>query len=184
MSEAWSRLGFIRHRGQWITRDELGTVLAREAREAKLFAKWRNVLQKYRADLNGDNCVANESIEYFSKLNDPEAAPAIWSVLVAGGDRDAQFTAIDVYRRLDAPSATRHLAAIAVLSPWNDVRAHAVKFLVECDQDVVVGTLLSLFRDPLRYDVQHVGGPGSPGASSSKGKNSSFNWSSPRRHCR
>ena len=84
-------------------------------------------------------------------------------VLAAGGDRDAQFVAIDIYRRLKGPSVAAALAAIAALSPWDDVRAQAGKLLQDRDQDIVVATLIDLFRDPLRYDVRHVGGPGSPG---------------------
>ena len=54
MSKAWYRLDFVRHQGRWIASKDLNAVLAEEGREARLFAKWRTPLKRYRADLAGD----------------------------------------------------------------------------------------------------------------------------------
>ena len=65
--------------------------------------------------------------------------------------------------RIDAGRASRALAALAVFGKIGRGPPAAAETLKRRDPRDFVGLLIGLLRDPLKYEVKPVGGPGSPG---------------------
>src|SRR5262249_8964900 len=71
---------------------------------------------------------------------------------------------------IDSPDASRALAALAVVGTSAEVRRTAVETLARRDRREYLDLLVAAVRDPIKYEVRPVGGPGSPGALFIQGK--------------
>jgi hypothetical protein len=87
----------------------------------------------------------------------------IWAVFAVGGEAD-QRVAAQLLGQVDSPSASRGLAMLAVSSRSAEVRRVAASTLIRRDPREFVSILIARLRDPIRYQVRPVGGPGRPGA--------------------
>ena len=158
---AWKRLGKRKVDGRWTTTVELAA--EKEAREAQRSAdkRWRPILAKLKADLRDPR--KREAAEAsLGAIVEPMAAPSIWRLFVEGGSPDYRRAA-HLLGQIDSPGATRGLAILAVLGDDPGVRSVATATLRRRDLGDYVGVLAAQVRDPIRYQVRPVGGPGSPG---------------------
>ena len=96
-------------------------------------------------------------------VTDPHAVPAVVRMLAQGNERE-QTAAAQVLGQIDTPRSTMALLRLAVLSPSSAVRVIATEALRYREPRDYAGWLVDQIRTPWQYQVQPVGGPGSPGA--------------------
>ena len=97
-----------------------------------------------------------------AEVHDPRAVPSIWKVFATGGPDD-QERAVRLLCQIDAPTASRALASLAVLGASDEVRHQAAVALLRRDPREFAVFLISLLRDPIKYEVRPVDGPGESG---------------------
>ena len=93
------------------------------------------------------------------QVTDPRAVPAVWEVFAAG-DQKSQLMAVQVLGQIDGPAASRAVAAIALFSPYADVRGRAIDTAVRRDPRDFLEPLLAMIHRTFRYKVQPLSGPG------------------------
>jgi hypothetical protein len=161
---AWKRLGYKRDKNRWVTEAQLAAEKA-DAEAQKLADKhWKPLLAKWRGWLTEkDPKKRAQAREGLAAISDPRAVPAIWTTFATTGAA-GQKTAVDLLGQIDASTATRALAMLAVYSESPEVRGKATEILQRRDPRDFVGELIGLLRDPVKYEVKPVAGPGSRGA--------------------
>ena len=65
--------------------------------------------------------------------------------------------------QIDSPGSSRALALLALMSRSAEVRRNATQMLRQRDPRDFAPVLIALFRDPIKYEVRRVNGPGSQG---------------------
>jgi hypothetical protein len=78
--------------------------------------------------------------------------------------------AIRLLSRIDSPAASRALASLTLIGATERIRGRAADALLKRDPREFVTTLISVFRDPIEYEVREVLGPGKPGELYVKGE--------------
>jgi hypothetical protein len=79
-----------------------------------------------------------------------------------GGERD-QLITVQLLGQIDAPLSSKTLAALAIYGKTPQVRRGALETLRRRPAEDFLAMFVALMRDPLKYEVRPVGGPGSPG---------------------
>ena len=159
--DAWKKLGYHKPKGRWTTAELAAAEHDEIDRQRKADAHWRPLLEKWRAGL-ARKAKRDEAEAALAKLRDARAVPSIWKVFALGGPAD-QERAVRLLGQIDAPSASRALASLAVMGLTADVRGHAADALVKRDPREFAGVLISAIRDPIEFEVREVQGPGKPG---------------------
>lgn len=160
---AWKKLGYKKSADGWAKPEQIAANQA-EAEKQKLANKhWKPILEKDREGLlSKDPARRTRAETALARINDPRAVPAVWDVLAAG-DQRSQLMAVQVLGQIDGPAASRAVAAIALFSPFPDVRGRAIETTVRRDPRDFLDSLLAMIRRPFRYQVQPLNGPGSEG---------------------
>jgi hypothetical protein len=162
-SAVWKHLGYKKQGNGWVKPEQLAAERQEAIHQKQADKRWRTKLLKLRDDLQSkDGARRARAEQALADVNDPRAVPSIWAVFVTGSVRH-QMAAIAMLRRIDGPSASNALAAMALLNPRMEVQAGAIEALTHRDPRDVVGRLISLVHKPLKYEVRPVNGPGSPG---------------------
>ena len=159
--EAWKRLGYKKYGNRWMTDAQIAS--AKSEHEARVAAdhKWKPILEHAKAGLaNKQRKVDAERT--LAEITDPRAVPVIIHVFGAGKSSD-QLRAARIFGQINDPAASRSLAALAVYGKSEDVRRVATETLRQRDPREFAELLIQLVRDPIKYQVKPVGGPGSPG---------------------
>ena len=160
---AWRHLGYKRQGNRWVKPEATAAQKAELERQKRADKQWRPKLERLRDDLeNKDASRRAKAAESVADLTDPRAVPMVWAVLGRGSER-SQRAALQIFGQIDSPIASGALAALAVFCPLADARGRATETLASRDPREVVGTLIGLIRQPLKYQVLPVGGPGSTG---------------------
>lgn len=159
---AWKRLGCKKHEGRWLRPEQIAAEKAEAEAQRSANRKWPAVFRKYRKDLAEKLNRANAEAA-LGDVTDPRAVPAIWKVFVEEDPR-GQGIAVRMLGQLDGGAASRALAALAVRGETDEVRRAAVETLRRRDPRDYLSLLIAQLRDPVKYEVRPVGGPGSPGA--------------------
>jgi hypothetical protein len=169
---AWKRLGYKKHNGRWTTEAQL----AAEKEEAQLQKKadqhWKPLLEKWRGWLTDRNKKA-QAEDALAQVSDPRAVPMVIATFGIG-DANRQAVAVQVLGQIDAPGASRALAVLSVLGKSADVRRKATETLKRRDLREFADLLIALVRDPIKYEVRNVQGPGSSGALFIEGKKANY----------
>ena len=170
--EAWKRLGYKKHDGRWVT-DAQHAREKSEAEAQKLAdRKWKPLLEKQKAML--DQPSKREAADAaLAEVTDPRAVPSIMHAFGTSRAAD-QLRAVQLLGQVESPSASRSLAGLAVLSPSADVRRAALETLKGRDPRDFVRLWVALVRRPIRFEVQNVGGPGSPGSLLVEGERANY----------
>jgi hypothetical protein len=160
---AWKKLGYKKSGAGWAKADQIAADKV-EAEHQKLANKhWKPILEKHREGIVSKDATRRTRAETaLGQISDPRAVPAVWDVL-ASGDERCQKMALQVLGQIDGPAASRAVAAIALFSPFAEVRGRAIETVVRRDPRDFLESLLTLIRRPFRYRVQPLGGPGSEG---------------------
>jgi Pretoxin HINT domain/HEAT repeats len=90
--------------------------------------------------------------------------PTVWSLFAASRDPANQAVAVGLLGRIDSPAASKALALLAIHARSPEVRRAAAENLDRRDRREFLDVLIAAVRDPIKYEVRLVGGPGSPGA--------------------
>lgn len=161
---AWKRLGCRKVGGRWVSKAQLAAEALEAEAQRNADKIWKPLLKKYRGDLAGkDQAKRAAAEEALVAVVDPRAVSAIWSVFVAGGPSHHDL-AVQLFGQIDAASSSRALAFLAVFDESAEVRRIATEILKRRDPREFAGLLVASLRDPIKYEVRPVGGPGSPGA--------------------
>jgi hypothetical protein len=165
---AWKKLGCKKEGGRWVTAEQLAAEKAEADAQQQADRLWRPLLTKWRGWL-ADKSKHDEAVRLLATVSDRRAVPAVWA-LFAPGNAGHQTVAVQVLGQIDAPASSRALALLAVFSGSAEVRRKATETLKGSDPREYVALLIALLRDPVKYEVRPVGGPGSPGTLFVQGK--------------
>ncbi|WP_435020613.1 polymorphic toxin-type HINT domain-containing protein [Tundrisphaera sp. TA3] len=165
---AWKRLGYARHDGRWMTDAQVAAARAEAEARKQADRRWEPLLKKWKGMLANPARRA-EAEAAMVEVTDPLAVPTIARVFGTRKPAD-QAVAVRLLAQIDAPAASRVLAGLAVMSPDAEVRRAAVEVLRRRDPREFVRLWIGLIRDPIKYEVKPVGGPGSPGELFIEGK--------------
>jgi hypothetical protein len=165
---AWKRLGYKKDNNRWVTDAQLSSEKAEREAQKRANKHWQPILTKLR-DRLGDPKKQDGAEKTLADLNDPRAVPAVWDVFATGNEA-RQIVAVQLLGQIDAGGASRALAFLSVSSESAEVRRRATETLRQRDPREFVGMLVGLVRDPIKYQVKPVNGPGSAGALFVEGK--------------
>ena len=159
--EAWKKLGYQKPKGRWMTADLAAAVKTEADHQRKADAHWRPLLEKWYGGL-ARKSKREDAEAALGRVRDPRAVPAIWRVFIVGGPAD-QERAVRLLSQIDSPAASRALASLAMMGSTEQIRGRSADALLKRDPREFVATLISVFRDPIEYEVREVLGPGKPG---------------------
>jgi hypothetical protein len=154
---AWRRLGFKKYEGRWMTEEQIVELIAfRKAEKA-----WGERLKAAHKHIHGGP-KKDEAEATLDGINEVAAVPAIYREFCGGGERD-QRIAVKALGQVQGPLASKVLAGLAIFGKTPEVQRLAIETLFDRPADDYLDYFVGLLRDPFRYEVRPVGGPGSPG---------------------
>ncbi len=160
---AWKHLGFKRAGGRWEKPERIAAAKAEAQEQHKANNHWKVVLERLAAGLaSKDKTRRAEAEAGLALVTNPRAVPMIWVTFAHGGPERQQL-AVRLLGQVDSPGASRALAILAILGGAPVVRAHATETLRWRDPRDFAPLLVGMLRDPIKYEVRPVGGPGSSG---------------------
>jgi HEAT repeat protein len=154
---AWKHLGFKKVHGRWMNEDEI----AEDAEQMKADKLWSPRLKKIHKDIH-KGPRQDEARKAIEAIEDPRAVAPIYREFGNGGPSD-QLIAVQGLAQLATPLSSKLLALLSVYGKTPEVRRRAAESLRARDSEEYLGVLVTLLTDPLKYEVKHVAGPGSPG---------------------
>jgi hypothetical protein len=160
---AWKHLGFAKHNGRWKTADQIAAERVERDAQNAADRHWRPRLRQWRQDLN-NSAKRVQADTALSKVTDPRAVVSIWSLFGLGGPDD-QRQAVRLLGQIHATGSSRALALLAAFGSSAEVRRAASETLRWRDDREFLNLLISLLRDPIRYQYQPLWSEGiaSPG---------------------
>ena len=160
---AWKHLGFKRIGGRWDKPERVAAAKVEAEQQHKADRHWKPLLEKWREALGSRDKTRREQAEKsLAEVSDPRAVPMIWLVFVHGGEQYHK-TAVKLLGQIDSPGSSRALALLALRSRSAEVRRIATQTLRQRDPRDFAPILIALLRDPIKYEVRRVNGPGSQG---------------------
>jgi hypothetical protein len=153
----WRKLGFKKHEGRWMTDAQI----AEEAAFRKADKTWGDKLKLTHKHIHGGK-KKDEAQETLNGITDVAAVQAIYREFCGGGGSD-QLIAVQTLGQIQGPTASKVLAALAIYGKTAEVRRASIETLRRRPAEEFLDYLVNLLRDPLKYEVRPVGGPGSPG---------------------
>ncbi|HEV3167012.1 MAG TPA: hypothetical protein VGZ22_23585 [Isosphaeraceae bacterium] len=159
---AWRRLGFKKHNGRRMTDAQVTAEAAAIEAQAKAERTWLPRLANWRDWLARKDKEA-DARRLLAEVTDPGAVPSVWRIFGMGGTND-QALAVQVLGQIDSAHASRALAVLAAFGKSAEVRRAATETLAMRDPRQYADLLIGLLREPIKYEVQPVGGPGRPGS--------------------
>jgi hypothetical protein len=158
---AWRRLGCVEYHGRWMPPEEAESARVEALARRKADPIWRRRLETWK-DRLGRGILREATERELAAVTDPLAIPAVWRALALGDAAD-QARAVQIFGQIDAPAASRALAAMAVLAPSDEARRAATESLVHRDPREAVQPLMDMLADQVKHEFIPVGGPGQPG---------------------
>jgi hypothetical protein len=159
---SWLSLGYVKHNGRWMSREQVAALQRESQSQRRADSQWGPLLRKWRGWL-ATPAQRDEALALLNDVVDPRATAAIVRVF-RDGDESHERLAVQMLSRIDTPAATVELAVLAVLGTTQGVRSAAVEVLRSRAPRDYVGMLVDQIHAPMRYQVEPVRGPGSPGA--------------------
>jgi Pretoxin HINT domain len=160
---AWKHLGFKRLGGRWDKPERVAAAKAEAEKQHKANNHWKPLLEKIAGGLaSKDKARSAQAEKTLAAVDDPRAVPMIWMVFANGGVQH-QAVAVRLLSQIDSPGSSRALALLALSGRSSDVRRSATQILRQRDPRDFAGVLIALLRDPIKYEVRPVKGPGSQG---------------------
>ncbi|SIO03695.1 HEAT repeat-containing protein [Singulisphaera sp. GP187] len=162
--DAWKKLGYRKQNGRWKSVEQAASERADADAQRTADLHWRPLLQKWKSRLsqNSKKGKPTEVDDALPDVTDPRAVPSIWKAFANGGPDDQQRV-VALLRQLDSPTASRALATLALFGASPEVRRLAAESLTGRDPREFADLLIAVLRDPVKYEVRPVAGPGSPG---------------------
>jgi len=143
------RLGFRRVGFDWLTEGEIREAADSLREDQAALARWRPQIAEICRNLRHRSQFRRENAaEQLLAINDPEAAPAIESVLWDEG-QDAGHLMVRALGAIASHEVSLTLARQALLSPLRAIRNAAAQQLQTRDADSYVPALLSMMYTPV-----------------------------------
>ncbi len=158
---AWKKLGYKRQNGRWTTDAELATHKADADAQRVADAKWRPLLEKWKAML-GKAATRAEGEAGLLTVTDPRAVRHVAALFLSGSTADPA-TALRILSQIDSAASSRLITMIAVLADDPNTRRTAVETLRQRDPRDYADLLIRSLRERVEYEIQRVNGPGSVG---------------------
>ncbi|WP_422928043.1 polymorphic toxin-type HINT domain-containing protein [Singulisphaera sp. PoT] len=165
---AWKRLGYRRERVRWVTEAQIEAARAELEEQKRATQRWRKELSVLSTRLESPR-TKTEALKGLAEVNDPRAVPAIWSTFVANR-KPRLALAAQLLGQVDSPLASRSLVYLGLSTSSGEVRRLVSETLKRRDPCEYAGIAIALIRDPIKYEVKDVEGPGSPGTLFVSGK--------------
>lgn len=165
---AWKKLGYQKHKGRWMTPAQVEGEKGDAEKQKQANHHWTAVLEKARRDLASRQRRA-EAEHVLAQMTDPRAVPSVWKVCVTQKPRDPGL-AVQLLGQIDAPSASRALAVMAIYGETAQARQRATETLKHRDCREFADLLISLIREPIKYEIKRVNGLDGPGELFIEGK--------------
>ncbi len=161
LPEVWRKLGYKFHGEHWVN-DSLEAHAKKQFAEAKTaFHSWETRLVRLGRERAKPETLRQADKE-LATVKDPQAAPAIWSVFVSGGERYHNI-AVRLLDQIDDPEGSTRLALLALFENEVPVRNPAIEALSRRDPREFVGPVIDYLRKPLKIEVREALGPDQPG---------------------
>ncbi len=135
--------------------------IAEDVEQKKADASWTKKFKDWHKQIHGGRKQA-EAQAALDEITDARAVPTIYREFGLGGERD-QLIAVQLLGQIDKPVSSKTLAALAIYGKTPNVRRNALETLRRRAPEDFLGMFVALLRDPLKYAMRPVGGPGSPG---------------------
>jgi hypothetical protein len=164
---AWGRLGFRKHDGRFMTEAQIAAESIERDAQARADRKWLPILSSAKDRLASRKMVdarerRSAAKRLLADINDPRAVPTIWRLFVTDRAPD-QDLAVQMLGQIASRESSRSLAVLSVFGNSPAVRRFAIETLAGRDPKEYADLLVGLFRNPVRYEVVPVMGPGVPG---------------------
>jgi hypothetical protein len=150
-ASAWNHLGYRSHGGRWMTDEQIAAAKAEAEAQKKADSYWEPRLQKWERNLAGPDWQRAEAEQNLAAVTDPRAVPAIWRHM-GHGRPEQQALAAQLLNQINAPVATRRIAALAVFSNSREVSRQAADLLRRRDPREYLGPMIDCLKKPLRYE--------------------------------
>jgi Pretoxin HINT domain len=157
---AWKKLGYKKHEGRWITEGQLAAEKAEAEAQKVADRKWKPLLEKSKAMLDQPS-KREEAEAALANVTDPRAVPMIGQVFAR--TELSQPRAVQLLGQIDSAGASKGLAFLAIFAKSAEARRAAAETLRGRDAREYADLLIALIRNPIKYEVKLVGGPGSRG---------------------
>ena len=156
----WRKLGFKKVGGRWTTNEQI----AEEREQKKADKESAPRLKKIHKDIHGGNGAKKREIALaaVAAISDPRAILPVYREFGGGGQIDQEIV-VQVLGQIVKPLSSRILAMLAVYGKTPDVRRRTTETLRGRPADEFLDLLVGLMKDPYKYEVKPVAGPGSPG---------------------
>lgn len=156
---ARQRLNFARVGSDWVTREELVRVQAREVAAQKALTQWSATITKLASQLTSTDLKKREAaVDQLMQIHDPTALPALNAVL-ASRDENMEMLVLEVTAQMTDPAAAVAIARHAVFSPSLVVRQKAAEKLRAWEFEHYVPLLVSSMYTPVISRVETVSLP-------------------------
>ncbi len=160
---AWKHLGYKKVGGRWQKPELVNAQKHEDDQQKRANKHWKPLLERWREGLASKDKMRRASAEKgLGEVTDPRAVPAVWATIALGG-AERQKVAVRVLGQIDSPGSSRALALLALSSRSATVRDDANQILRRRDPRDFAPVLIALLRDPIKYEVRRVKGPGSQG---------------------
>jgi hypothetical protein len=160
---AWKHLGYKRIGGRWDKPERVAAAKTEADQQHKADKHWKPFLEGIVHGLaSKDKARRAQAEKNAVDVTDARAVPMIWVVVVNAGAQH-QSLAVRLLAQIDSPGSSRALAFLALMSRSAEVRSGAVRVLKQRDPRDFAAVLIALLRDPIKYEVRSVNGPGSQG---------------------
>jgi Pretoxin HINT domain len=159
----WKHLGYKRLGGRWDKPERVAAAKTEAQEQHKADKHWKPVFETLINGLaSNDKARRAQAEKSLADVSDPRAVPMIWLVFAKGAAHQ-QKIAVQLLSQIDSPGSSRALALLALMSRSTEVRSYATKVLGQRDPRDFASVLISLLRDPIKYEIRPVNGPGSQG---------------------
>jgi tetratricopeptide (TPR) repeat protein len=160
---AWKHLGYKKVGGRWQKPDLVQAQKHEDDLQARANKHWKALLEKWRDGIaSKDKARRAAAQKGLADVIDPRAVPAVWTTF-ALGTAERQKMAVRVLGQIDSPGSSRALAMLALSSRSAEVGQDATEILNRRDPRDFAPFLVGLLRDPIKYEMKKVNGPGSSG---------------------
>ncbi|MDR3633993.1 MAG: Hint domain-containing protein [Isosphaeraceae bacterium] len=153
---AWEQLGYVRHDGRWVPREQAAAAEAQAAARAKAEEVWAPRLRAWENSLQALPLARRtEATTPLAQVGDPAVVPPLIATLPKG-TVEWQRVAIEVFDRFPIPDSAQALVSLAVEGKTKAVRRDAVAALKRWDLLEYAGMVVGKLQTPIVYEFEPV----------------------------
>jgi hypothetical protein len=162
---ARTSLGYQRHQGKWLTRDEIMAergmyyydgayrtaqdiaLRKRESQTTNAEVDWLRQLKLWRGWLNSRNELRVEDAQTnLMAITDPLAATAVVRMIDAEDDETLRLMWMEILSQLRHPASMRKLVDLSIDEPDRDTRLQCVEYLMAMNDDIDISPYVKALK--------------------------------------